>query len=603
MKRVNGWCRKCREIFQYLYRILETLSGGGITSLMLIILFAAVSGITPTISVLLMQDIVNAIQLSTRSYDKILLLIISYVSIDVAVSIISLLSAYVETMLQKRASIKMNMALLEKAKDLTVKDFENSETYNKLQRALETGITRLFTFFKSFTTCFQSLIGIITFGLVLASWKWWLLPIVFLLPIANSVSTAYFGKQQFEIHKERVGKERLQWYLRYILTNEFSIKENKIFDLGAYLRNKYKHLSLTFLEQDQAVLKRSTYVQSAILILEQAISAALFLYIISRAFIGEFLIGTLVTYTRCIANIKSSTQSLLAQISSMYQNMLYIKQYYYFLDQQPHHTCKKRLAQTRLVNSIPFIEIKNLSYRYQGQSGYAVNALNLRIEKNDLVAFIGRNGSGKTTLIKILSTLYDDYEGEVYFGENEIRELEVNNVRSKIGILFQDFVRYELPIRENVGFGQLSKLNDDSAIYTALSQAGLNNRFKNLDLQLGVWFENGVQLSGGEWLKVGLSRVFMRDADLYLLDEPNAALDPISEKQILNDFKKLTSGKIGIIVSHRISSIKNVANKIVVFDEGKVQAVGTHEQLMKTSAIYREMYENEQGQKEDGKNA
>ena len=201
MKRVNGWCRKCREIFQYLYRILETLSGGGITSLMLIILFAAVSGITPTISVLLMQDIVNAIQLSTRSYDKILLLIISYVSIDVAVSIISLLSAYVETMLQKRASIKMNMALLEKAKDLTVKDFENSETYNKLQRALETGITRLFTFFKSFTTCFQSLIGIITFGLVLASWKWWLLPIVFLLPIANSVSTAYFGKQQFEIHK------------------------------------------------------------------------------------------------------------------------------------------------------------------------------------------------------------------------------------------------------------------------------------------------------------------------------------------------------------------------------------------------------------------
>lgn len=176
--------------------------------------------------------------------------------------------------------------------------------------------------------------------------------------------------------------------------------------------------------------------------------------------------------------------------------------------------------------------------------------------------------------------------------------LQRDEVRKKIGILFQDFVRYELSARENVAFGSLSKMDDSAEIQTILQDVGLKNRINDLDMQLGVWFDEGVQLSGGEWLKVALGRAFIRDAELYLLDEPNAALDSISERVILRSFQKLVKGKIGIIVSHRIASIKDIVDRIVVFHNGMIDAVGTHEELLKRSAVYREMFYNESAEDE-----
>ena len=584
--------QKASEAFTYFKRILEILSSGGKMYLVVIVLLAVVFGIIPGISILMMQEIVNTLQSADRSLDYITMLIAVYIGLDLFSGVAGLVSGYVESVLQMKSGITLNMSVLEKVKELNLKDFENAETYNLIQRAVGTGINRLFAFFKSFVLVFQSLISLIMFSLILISWRWWILPVILMMPIVSTFVTAYFGKKQFLIQRERAGKGRKQWYFQYLLTNDIAFKEIKIFGLGNYFRSRYRELGVEFLNQDQRLLNQRTGAQSGLLILDQIISAALFVFIITRAFVGEILLGDLITYTRSISNVKSSTQAFLAQINSIYQNVLYISQYFDFIDMK---TEAGKDGGEQLPSEIPFVEIKNLSYRYKNNPQFALRSINMRIDKGSLVAFIGKNGSGKTTLVKILSTLYDDYQGDVYFGKKNLRDINSEDVRKKVGLLFQDFVKYELSAKENVALGQLEKLDDDNLIIQALSKTGLQEKFSDLNTQLGHWFDNGMQLSGGEWLRVALSRAFIRDAELYLLDEPNSALDSVSEMQMLQSFKELAGGKIGIIISHRIASIKNIVDQIIVFDNGVIDAVGTHDELLKVSKVYCELYERERG--------
>lgn len=584
--------KKAYEAFTYVKRIMKILASGGKVYLFLIVLFAVVFGVIPSVSILVMQEIVNALQASNVSFEQLVILIALYIGIDVLSGIAGLVSGYIESKLQMKAGITLNLSVLEKVKELTLKDFENSETYNLIQRAVGTGIGTLFSFFKSFVLVFQSLISLIMFSMILLSWRWWILPVIFVMPLVNAFVTAYFGKKQFLIQRNRAPKGRKQWYFQYLLTNDIAFKEIKIFNLGDYFRNKYKQLSLEFLKEDMRLLRQRGGAQAALLIADHIVIAALFVYIILQGFAGRILLGHLITYTRSISNIKSSAQGFLSQINSIYQNMLYISQYFDFIDMK---TEPETGSSKQPLTTIPSIKIKNLSYKYAGKSNYALQNLDIKIESNSLVAFIGQNGSGKTTLVKILSTLYDDYQGDVLFGDKNLRDIKVEDVRKKIGLLFQDFVKYELSAKENVALGQLDKIDDDYKITQALSRTDMQDKFTDLEMQLGFWFDNGVQLSGGEWLRVALSRAFIRDADLYLLDEPNSALDPVSERQVLKSFKELAEGKIGIIVSHRIASIKNIVDRIIVFDNGCIQASGTHDELLQISKVYRELYEQENG--------
>jgi len=582
--------KKIARALKYFIRVNKILADAGKFYLVIIVLLAIVFGIIPSISILVMQQIINALQSSDSELRQILFLIAIYIGIDVFSGIAGLISGYVESIFQMKAAIPLNMSVLRKVDEFTLKDFENSGTYNLIQRASSTGINRLYSFFKSFVFAFQSLINLVMFSIILISFRWWLLPIIFFMPFVGTLVTAFFGKKQYLIQKNRAGESRKQWYFHHLLTKDIAFKEIKVFRLGEYFRNKYMQLSYDFLKQDRKLLNQQTIVKSTLLILDLTISALVFTYIITRAFVGDILLGYLVTYTRSISNVKSSTQGFLSQINSIYQNTLYISEYFDFMDlrTEAHEQVNKQP-----LTHIPFIEIKNLSYRYKGNAKYALQNLNIRIEKDNLVAFIGQNGSGKTTLVKILSTLYDDYQGDIYFGEKNLRDINTADIKQKIGFLFQDFVKYELSTRENIAVGQLEKINDDYAIAQALSKTGMEGKIDNLETQLGFWFDNGVQLSGGEWLRVALSRAFIRDAELYLLDEPNSALDSLSEKQVLDSFKVLARGKIGVIVSHRIASIKNVVDKIIVFDNGSIQAYGTHDELLKTSSIYRDLYEQE----------
>ena len=589
---------KIKRVVNYFRRTIKLLFACGKGYIFLILIFAVAFSVFPSISTLIMREMINTLQVSSNNWRYLCNILIVYIIIDIIQSFLSLASKYCESRFQMQGSLMVNMSILEKVKEFSLKDFEDSEIYDLLQRAMKVTFTRIFGFFKSFVLLFQSFVNILLFSLILISWKWWLIPIILIVPIVNSFITAHFGKKQFLLIKHRAPEERKSWYYQYLLTKDIAFKEIKIFNLGKYLKDQYKNLGMKFIAQDKDLLNKKSCMQVFLILLEEVINSLILVYVVLKAFIGEILLGDLTTYTKSMSSVKSNAQNFLTQLNSIYENMLYISQYFEFMDKKGYdQTIALEEKSTQSVQNsmcmIPSIEIKNLSYRYKGQNRDALHNINLKIEQNSLVAFIGVNGSGKTTLVKILSTLYQDYSGEVFFGNYELRNLDSEIVRQKIGILFQDFVRYELSARENIAFGNLSKIEDTEEIENIVSNVGLDKRLGNIDMQLGFWFNDGVQLSGGEWLKIALGRAFIRNADLYLLDEPNAALDAISEKKILQTFKKLATGKIGIIISHRISSIKDIVDKIVVFRDGQIEAIGSHSELMQSSQTYKELYLDE----------
>lgn len=584
--------KKIFKITKYFTRIIKILSSAGKMHLIIIVLMAIFFGIMPSISIRIMQEITNVLQTKNQSLNYIFIFIAMYISIDFFIAIAGMISEYVESVLLMKASLTLSMSVIEKVKEFSLKDLENSETYDLIQRANNISIGQLFSFFKSFVNVFQSIINLVMFSLILMSFRWWLIPIIFIMPIINTSVAAFFGKKQFLIIKDRTGKERKMNYFKYLLTNDIAYKEIKIFNISDYFCSRFKQLSLEIRKQDRKLLNQRTVAQSGILILDQIISGILFAYVIITTFVGDTLLGDMITYTRSISNVRSSVQGVLSQINSIYQNTLNISLYFDLIDMK---TVAVKCDNLLPLSEIQSIDIKNLSYRYKNKNEYALRNINLRVEKGSMIALIGQNGSGKTTFVKILSTLYNDYEGDVYFGNYNLRDINTEDVRNKIGLLFQDYVNYQLLVKENIALGQIEKIDDHSAIMQALSKTEMQDKFVDLNTQLGFWFENGIQLSGGEWLKMALSRAFIRDAELYLLDEPNAALDAISERQILDSFKKLCEGKIGIIISHRIASIKDIVDKIVVFDEGIIKAEGTHDELLNNSDIYRKLYNNEEG--------
>lgn len=584
--------KKIFEITKYLGKSIKILSEAGKIYLLIVVLFAIISGVLPSVSTLLMQKIVNILQIGNQDLEYMLMLIAIYISIDFIKAIVGMLSGYIDNILQIKASITFNMSIVEKIKEFSLKDFENSDTYDIIKRASDVNITKIYGFFKTFVSLIQSIINLTIFSLILLSWHWWIIPIIICIPIINTLFTVYFGRKQFHISKSRTGKSRKLWYYKFLLTHDFAFKEISIFSLGDYLRSNYKKLILEFLKQDRKILNQKTIVQSVLLLIDQVIFSFLFIYVIISTFLRRLMFGDMTAYIRSISSVKSCAQEVLTEINLIYKSMLDISLYFDFVDMKTNCVASNNLLP---LSNIQSVEIKNLSYRYKDQNRYALNNINLKVEAGSIIALIGQNGSGKTTFMKILSTLYNDYEGDIYFGDKNLRDLNPEDVRKKIGLLFQDFVKYEFSARENIAFGQLEKINDNSSIIKALLKTGMQDKIIDLDVQLGTWFDGGIQMSGGEWLKIALSRAFIRDANIYLLDEPNAALDAISEKQILNSFKKLCEGKIGIIISHRIASIKDIADKIIVFDNGSIRAEGTHDELLNSSHIYREMCNNEEG--------
>lgn len=580
--------REGKNIFLNYYKVIQLLWKVSWKDIILIIGLTIITGVIPTFSTLIMQRIVNLIQSPKKQIQSLALLVSFYIMCDLISSLIGNLLNYISVIFQQKLTLEIDMKILQKVETLGLQDFEYSESYNKLQRAQAQGGVQVFSYFSYITSIVKYVVMVLGSALILLAWNKWSIVLVSITAFINAILLLRINKYQYEILRKRTGESREKWYYQYILTNDIAYKEIKIYGLHKYFINKFKMLANKFLFQDKDIAKKNVNIGTVRVILEQIGDAIILGNIFRDTFFGKILIGDTIAYIRSVSNIKSNINGLFMQTVSIFKESLYISQLFEFLEMP---TRGDNNLEKKKIDAIGLINIYDLSYKYKNTDHYVLKNINMTINNRDNLVIVGKNGSGKSTLVKILAGFYDDYEGEIFINGVNLREIDKETYRDKIGILFQDYNRYELNVRENVCVGNLDSLYDDDKIKTALNYASAPSKLcENLDKQLGFWFNNGYQLSGGEWLRIGISRVFLRSAELYILDEPNAALDPIGEESIMDSFRNLVSNKIGIIITHRIGNIERLPGEIIVMDEGEIIDKGNHNELLGRCAIYEEMY-------------
>ncbi|HDK7167969.1 TPA: ABC transporter ATP-binding protein [Clostridium botulinum] len=579
-----------KKIFNLYRRIYLLLSEIDKKVLYLIMFNQVIIGVIPSLRVILIQYILNGIQQPSISLSKVFVLVIAYITMEICNDSINKIISYITFKFKNKVTLKLNLLVLNKTTELNLKNFENTDVYNMIQRAQSQADESVFTYFMSVISLVSSIITLATNIGILLAWRWWLLIIIVFISTFKTIVMIHYSKKQYELIRNRTTEERKKWYYQFLLTNDLAFKEIKMYKLFNYFIKQFKIIYSKFFEQDRKNYKSMSISDGVITLIDDLCLGGIFVLSILDAKYGRIMIGDAIAYITSISNIKSSIELFSGKFVEVVQQTLYISQIFEFIDMKvdSNNDNDKKIT----INKINSIKIENLSYKYENSNHYVLKNINLTLLDGDIVSLVGKNGSGKSTLVKIIAGFYDDYEGNIFVNDINLRLIDIESYQKVIGIFFQDYSKYELSLRENVAIGNLEDINSDKKIKKALSLTGMDKVF-SLETQLGYWFENGTQLSGGQWIKIALSRTFMRNSDFYILDEPNASLDGISEKEILENYKLLVGKKIGLIVTHRLSSARFLSNKIVLLDKGEIISIGNHDELLEKSTVYKGMYDPE----------
>ena len=567
-----------REIFNYDKKYIYIL-----------LISVVISGILPPISTLLSQEVVNALQ--KKMHIKIIFFyVILYISVDLVDTLYKYGLQYYKTRFSYGFNLHFNIKILEKASKLKLKDYEDSETYNMISRAQDEGNGKQLVYIETFMNIFSGIITMISYLLIIISFKPQLVIIIIIVPIIKYLITKKIGILSFDLLKRRTNDLRKSRYFQYLMTYGEYFKELKIFNLFSVFIEKYKFYTKKFNDENLCLERKKAVSLSIVSIIETLVDGGLFSYIVYNGYIGTILIGNVLTYMKAITQVKQQMTVVLGTFSEIYKESFFIDQiidYFQLLE-----TNEERKI---VINSIENIKIEDLSYKYKEGQDYILKNINLEIKRNETVAFVGQNGSGKTTLIKLIMGFYDDYEGNIYINGIELKKIDQKSLIDKIATVFQDYVKYQATFRENISYGNMSVFEDDSVLYSICEELGIKRLIENsenkLDSQIGHWFDNGMQISIGQWQKVALARAFIKNAELYILDEPNSALDSIAEADMLKLYEKIIRNHMGIIVTHKFNFLVKRVDRIVVLSEGVISGIGTHESLLKLNSDYRKMYE------------
>ncbi len=543
-------------------------------------------GILPAVSLVILQDILNQVQLNISDMHKLIIMIIVYISIDIFTTLISAVYNYYTTKVSLNLDLKLRLSVLEKALALKMEDFENTETFNMINRASNEGNSKIITFFSSIVSTAQAVLSIFSLLLILVTFNIWIVVPVIFIPIIQYVYSVYISKVQYDIQKARTTKERKSWYISYLITQGVAIKEFIIFHLKDFMLDRFKQLNKGFIQQDLQITKRSTIAYFLLDFLDYIISGFIFFYIVLCGVMQLILVGDVITYTRSVFNVRAKIKSIFSVFSTIAKNALFAGMYFDFMELPVEN---QEDAGKIKLSSIDEIEVRNLAYKYPNSSKYALQNVNFRLHKGNIMAILGNNGSGKSTLIKLLLGFYDNYEGEILFNGIELKNIDKTSFYALISVLFQDFTKYESTVRENVAYGDIANLANDAKILQALTTVNFPFALideKNLETQLGFWFDDGKQLSMGEWQKIAIARTIMKNGDFYIFDEPDAALDVNAQNDIAKIYNKLAQDKICLMISHKIQKISNLANEIIVLNKGQVVEQGSYAELRTNPQSY-----------------
>ena len=513
-------------------------------------------------------------------------------AIAVAMGLVGRLIDYLDALLSGKYTNHVSVRVMEHAASLDLLAYEDPVFYDRLERARVQATDRLFMI-QAIGRLIQQVITTITLSVSIMVFSPWLLLLLVIGVIPAFVGETHFAFLGYAKNFRQTPVRRQLDYLRVLGGSKEAAKELKLFGLRTFLTGRFKGLSDQVYEEDISLARRKMIAGSALSAIGTAGYYTAYVYAVWRTVTGVFSFGTLTLLANAIREASSNLQQTFSTLSTIADQALFLTDLIAFFEMRPTiRTKPNALPAPRPIQR--GFEFNNVSFRYPGSSRLVLNGLNFYLRPGERVALIGENGEGKTTIVKLLTRLYDPIEGQVLLDGIDLREYDFEDLYREIGVIFQDFMRYEMTAGENIAVGRIEQIHDLDSLQRSARKSMADEVVAKLPAgygqMLGRRFDGGVDLSGGEWQKVALARAYLRDAQVLILDEPTSALDARSEYEVFQRFAELTAGKMALFISHRFSTVR-MADRIVVLEKGRIAEEGSHDALTTLGGRYAEMFE------------